>query len=71
MTTPLPCPFCGKPPTVGPDEIKGECDFFAFVACENPECPAQPRVEDGEEVTEDSGLEKYKEAAIARWNKRS
>jgi len=67
---PLPCPFCGRRPFVGPADPKKEGNAFGYVECRNAGCPANPRVEDGEPVADDRGPEAYKLAAIKRWNKR-
>jgi hypothetical protein len=73
-TTPLPCPFCGEPSVVLPDAedvASGEVgDAYGLVECQNVECQAQPRVYDGEQVSDSRGSEEYKRLAIIRWNRR-
>lgn len=56
LPTPLPCPFCGEPPTVGRDEVHRE----SSIRCTNIECPTNP------EVTSATSCA----AALERWNKR-
>ena len=68
MLTPLPCPFCGESPDIGPENPEIEDSACGYVQCLNPECPAQPRVEDGETSSDDRGSQAYIEAAIRRWN---
>ena len=68
---PLPCPFCGKMPFVGPENPQEEGNAWGVVCCKNEKCPAQPRVEDGEEIADMRGSDAYKAAAIKRWNQRS
>lgn len=67
----LPCPFCGETPHVGPEhpEIRGNA--WGFVECQNDACPAQPRVQDGEDIADDRGSDAYKQCAIKRWNRRA
>ena len=41
-TSPLPCPFCGRPPEVdAPDGHPGSNPYH-FVACYGEACPVQP-----------------------------
>jgi hypothetical protein len=70
MIKPLPCPFCGKPPVVYPLNPEIEGDAFAYVICETKRCVANPRVADGALSCDSRGSDKYKAAAIRRWNKR-
>jgi hypothetical protein len=76
MTRPLPCPFCGAPPFVGPEDPKTEGDAWAVVECRNADCHAAVGVEIhdiGDEEAGRSGRELsdlYKAAAVARWNER-
>lgn len=60
---PLPCPFCGKIPSV---------DFRhpVEVSCLNAKCPAMPYVFDVIEENDTSGLDVRRQATIKRWNKR-
>jgi hypothetical protein len=66
----LPCPFCGDAPHVGPDDPKREGNAFGYVECLNSDCPAKPRVEDGEIISDERGSDEYRRAAILRWNTR-
>ena len=68
---PKPCPFCGAAPEVRPKDPETEGDAWGEVACVNPECPAQPSVQDGEDVADERGSDAYKAAAIKRWNRRA
>jgi hypothetical protein len=68
---PLPCPFCGDEPGVLPVNPAREGSCWGEVRCMNAECPAQPRVRDDENVSDDRGSDAYKAAAIARWNTRA
>lgn len=56
----LPCPFCGKAPTVEPENPAVEGDAWTGVGCV---CPARPRVV----VYQDRG---HREEAIRLWNTR-
>lgn len=72
---PLPCPFCGKPPKVAPKNPERDGDAWGEVFCVNKRCPTWNgregvRVRDGVLVADDRGSDKYKEAAIRRWNRR-
>lgn len=67
---PKRCPFCGEKPRVYPIRPAIEGNAFGMVACINDECPAQPKVEDGENCCDDRGSGAYKDAAIKRWNRR-
>lgn len=68
---PLPCPFCGKTPDVGPHRPHEEGNAWGYVKCVNRRCPAQPEVRDGAKICDDRGSGAYKDAAIRRWNRRS
>jgi len=68
---PLGCPWCGEKPAVYPKNWRVEGNAFGQVRCENDECPANPVVNDGEDVCDERGSEAYKQAAILRWNKRA
>jgi hypothetical protein len=69
---PLPCPFCGTMPEVGPKDPEKEGNAFGYVACRNREsCPATPYVTDGELVADERGTKAYQAIAIKRWNTRS
>jgi hypothetical protein len=70
MVKPLPCPFCGSEPELFPEDPEREGDAWGEVACVNEDCPAQPRVKDGEGACDYRGSDAYKAAAVARWNKR-
>jgi len=64
------CPFCGVVPQIEPQNPKVEGNAWGRVKCINLNCPAMPEVLDGEMVSDDRGSEKYKKAAIRRWNRR-
>lgn len=70
MIAPLPCPFCGKAPWVGPDDPENDGDAWGIVECVNSRCAVKPRVRDGVSVSDDRGSGAYKAAAIRRWNRR-
>lgn len=65
------CPFCGAKPKVYPLNSKKDGNAWGAVTCINADCPAQPSVKDGEEVADERGSDAYKQAAIARWNRRA
>lgn len=74
---PLPCPFCGKTPIVEPTDPEHEGNAWGAVLCTAKSCPTYDstygygvRVTDGARVNDDRGPDKYKEAAIRRWNRR-
>lgn len=67
---PLPCPFCGEAPIVGPGDPEREGDAWGFVRCAAKRCPANPYVNDGAAVCDDRGSAAYKRLAIRRWNRR-
>lgn len=69
--TPLPCPFCGKAPKVGPKDQKTQGNAWGFVQCANSRCAVQPGVEDGANVSDERGSGAYQDLAIKRWNKRA
>lgn len=64
---PLAC-LCGVVPLVRPENPEVEGNAWGAVICVNPECPANPFVEDGIDVCDDRGSDAYKRAAIERWN---
>jgi hypothetical protein len=64
----LPC-RCGAMPTINPKDPEIEGGAWGEVRCENPECPARPRILDGEDTADDRGSDEYKRIAIIRWNK--
>jgi len=68
MTKPLPC-LCGVVPEVHPLDPEIGGNAWGSVFCKNPDCPAQPIVNDGLNFSDDRGSDAYKEAAILRWNK--
>jgi hypothetical protein len=70
MIEPLPCPFCGKAPCVFPIDPTVEGNAWGMVQCVNKHCSAQPKVNDGATLADERGSDKYKEAAIRRWNRR-
>lgn len=67
----LPCPFCGKAPSLYPKDPKREGDAWGEVRCDNGHCAAQPAVSDGTKISDERGTDAYQRAAIKRWNKRS
>jgi hypothetical protein len=67
---PLPCPFCGSQPELFPKNPKRDGNAWGEVRCVNEECPAQPKVSDGELLADDRGTALYQSAAVARWNQR-
>ena len=69
MIKPLPCPFCGNIPIVGPENPEIDGNAHGYVRCLS--CAVSPGVSDGIDVCDDRGSDKYKEAAIIRWNKRA
>ena len=70
VITPLPCPFCGKPPRVFPEDSTVDGNAWGSVECKNPECHVRPMCLDGCDIADDRGREAYQELAILRWNKR-
>ena len=64
---PVPC-LCGAMPSVWPEDPTKEGGAWACVKCENPKCPANPRINDDESVADDRGSDAYKAVAIERWN---
>ena len=68
--SPLPCPFCGSIPVVGPQNPGREGNSWGFVKCVNDDCQARPQVYDGERVSDERGTEEYICIAIERWNMR-
>ncbi len=67
----LPCPFCGSIPDVFPINPEREGNAWGQVSCTNPECTANPTVEDGEDCADERGSDAYKQVAIERWNRRA
>lgn len=69
-TQPLPCPFCGSIPTVGPpdDSKAGTC--FGWVRCDDGKCTVNPKAEDRRDTNGNEGREYYREMAVANWNQR-
>ena len=68
---PKPCPFCGAYPVIHPVDPDSEGNAWGEVRCENDKCPAQPRVRDGIDVSDERGTSAYQVEAIRRWNRRS
>ena len=76
MKTPLPCPFCGKAPFVGPTDPKRDGGAHGYVECRNRDCVTHPwggfghgpKVDDGADVCDDRGSAAYKALAVWRWN---
>jgi hypothetical protein len=65
---PVPCPFCGKPPFVGPNDVERDGDGWAFVQCMYPHCAAKPRVESYSAAR--GSARGYRQVAILLWNRR-
>lgn len=75
---PAPCPFCGKVPKLHPVHPDREGDAWGAVRCENMRCQTFDEVKgfgvtvrDGVTVSDTRGSDRYKQAAIRRWNKRN
>lgn len=68
LIRPRPCQFCGEIPLVQPENPDRDGDTWGMVSCINRDCPAQPRVLDGESVADNRGSGAYINAAIRRWN---
>lgn len=68
--TPLPCPFCGAKPKVGPTNPDRDGNAWGYVQCASKRCPINPRAEDGQEMADERGTGAYIDCAIKRWNKR-
>jgi hypothetical protein len=68
--TPLPCPFCGNPPKVGPKRPDLDGNAWGYVQCTNARCHVNPEVRDGCDVADERGSGAYQDLAIKRWNKR-
>ena len=66
MYEPRTCPFCAAQPVTGPTDPKRDGNAWAFVRCNNDECPAQPRVE----IYNDKGTEYCLREATKLWNTR-
>lgn len=69
--TPLPCPFCGKKPKLGPQDPEREGNAWGEVYCGNSRCSVQPSVRDGQTRADERGTGAYIDCAIRRWNKRA
>ena len=69
------CPFCGKDPEIEPYSWKQSGDAWGRVACRNPKCTAEPKVEvhlgDVVGITGDENSKRHKDAAILKWNSRA
>ena len=57
-------------PIIRPQDPKKQGSAWGEVRCIQTDCPAQPRVRDGETVSDYRGSDAYKDIAIARWNDR-
>ena len=67
---PLPCPFCGKIPTLTlQPESKGGA--WGKIACINPQCPTQPEICDDRRVVNVEDPKLCKSVIISLWNKRA
>lgn len=67
---PLPCPFCGKTPTI---MLQAETKKGAWgkIVCINPACPVNPEICDDRRVTDVEDPKLYKSVIISLWNKRA
>ncbi len=65
------CPFCGSTPEIGPKDPEAEGDAFAWVACHNEDCPANPHVEFYDVDDSLCDPDKCKAEAINLWNTRT
>lgn len=77
VIAPLPCPFCGALPEVGPANPHLHGNAFGYVQCVNHRCASfnaatgfGARVRDGADSCDDRGSAAYKRLAIQRWNRR-
>jgi hypothetical protein len=69
--TPLPCPFCGKKPKLGPQDPGRDGDAWGEVYCSYSRCGVNPRAKDGQMINDERGTGAYIDCAIRRWNKRA
>lgn len=71
MVKPLPCPFCGETPVIGPIDHRAEGDAWAEVACENADCEVQPEFKNWENIAASGakGSKEQKRIAVSKWNK--
>lgn len=69
------CPFCGKDPEIEPYNWRQSGDAWGRVACRNPKCAAEPKIEvhldDVVGITGDENSKRHKGAAILKWNSRA
>jgi len=69
---PLPCPFCGEKPDMGPAIAEDKGSGWGWVGCNNEACFAMPMVENYDvEEGEPDTHEYHQEKAIRQWNIRS
>lgn len=67
-TEPLPCPFCGDTPRVGPLDPRTGGDGWGWVKCVNTKCFSKPLVENYSEAR--GSVHGVKAVAIYKWNRR-
>lgn len=70
-TSPLPCPFCGALPWLGPVNPKMDGNCVGYVVCSNDQCQARPMVSHDILVNDERGTKAYQANAIVRWNTRA
>ena len=71
--TPLPCPFCGHEPEVGPANPKVDGDAWAYVRCVDELCATHDqRQRHGVQVLDYSNgtPAQIRACAVRRWNRR-
>jgi hypothetical protein len=66
MTSLKPCPFCGKQPSILPDDPDTEGDAWTKVACLNGRCAANPEVISYSDIRTN-----HRRGAFRKWNKRA
>jgi hypothetical protein len=69
--TPLPCPFCGCAPKLGPQDPAREGNAWGVVYCDADQCCVQPKALDRQDLRDDRGTGAYQDCAIEHWNKRA